>query len=295
MISGSNQGGFTIVETMIVLAVTGLLVVSALQLISGKQSETEFQVAINSLQQQLQKVTNETANNYYNDINNFSCENINTSYPYIQSGLIGSGSGQGTNISCILLGKAIRFGWASPNNSSSSNSYSIYTLAGFRLGQNALPVTTIQQASPVAIAPGNTYNTLAPDDSTTVNLANGLSFYGQVSLNGVSDFVDGTKQPVIIGFISTLGNITNGALESGSLQYQLYQYGNATGAWTSANKSTDYVDLIDGITPNLISNIGLCFNSGTTNQSGLISIGSNTNNGSGLSVSVDIYSQKDCS
>jgi prepilin-type N-terminal cleavage/methylation domain-containing protein len=44
------ERGFTIIEVMIVLAVSGLILASAAALFSGKQSRTEFAVAANQFQ-----------------------------------------------------------------------------------------------------------------------------------------------------------------------------------------------------------------------------------------------------
>ena len=73
---GINPLGFTIVETMIFLAVSGALVVVGLSAVYGTQGRSEFRVAVNDAQQQIDKVINNVSNGYYADTSNISCSNI---------------------------------------------------------------------------------------------------------------------------------------------------------------------------------------------------------------------------
>ncbi|HET9173768.1 MAG TPA: prepilin-type N-terminal cleavage/methylation domain-containing protein [Candidatus Saccharimonadales bacterium] len=309
MKGGKQPHGFTIVETMIVLAVTGLLLISAMQLISGKQAESQFQVGINNLQQQLQQIINETASGYYPNNSDFSCTGSTNGFnPDIVSVANGGGSSQqGTNDDCMFLGKALRFGWATPGgNGKYSGDMTVYPLAGNRLNQSQQPVTSLTEAWPTAIAPGCGCQGVAndgqaPDDSTLYSYESGLTFYGEKdSVNGSGHTTYGNARPTIIAFISDLGTFNNQLPTSGTVQLHMYLV-NENGPWTQANTSSNYVDLIDNATQNGqpthfddLASIELCFSSGTTSQSGLITIGSSGSSGSGLGVSTQIYNGTTC-
>jgi prepilin-type N-terminal cleavage/methylation domain-containing protein len=62
---GNQQQGFTIVETLIVLAVSAALLLVGMLFVSGRQNKTEFLVAINGEKQQMEQLINETANGFY--------------------------------------------------------------------------------------------------------------------------------------------------------------------------------------------------------------------------------------
>ena|SRR5476651_379650 len=56
-----SQYGFTIVEVLIVLAVTGILFASTLSLMSGRQNRAEFTQAINNIKSQIIKLLTRSA------------------------------------------------------------------------------------------------------------------------------------------------------------------------------------------------------------------------------------------
>jgi type II secretory pathway pseudopilin PulG len=149
MKGGKQALGFTILETMIVLAVSGLLLISALALISGKQGTAEFQTAINDLQQQIQQVINQTESGYYPSQSDFTCTAMPGMAPVIDTN---TNVSRGTNSDCLLLGNVIYFG---PGNT--TNSYSVYPMAAYRLTTSANPieVTSLAEAQPTAIAQSN--------------------------------------------------------------------------------------------------------------------------------------------
>src|SRR5438874_1617208 len=92
LIARSRSAGFTIVEVMIVLAITGLLFLSAAALISGKQNQAAFDQAIQQLQSQIQQTMNEVSVGYYPNRNDFVCVAGGTG-PLLSSG----SNQQGTN------------------------------------------------------------------------------------------------------------------------------------------------------------------------------------------------------
>lgn len=232
MKQGGNRqraSGFTIVEVLIVLAVTGLLFVSAVAYISGRQDKTEFMTAINGAQQQFQQLINETQSGYYGSTN-FSCHgNKNGTAPTI--------NGRDSNTGCIFLGRVI---------SDSGSGLVVYPVIGNQQFNNRgvlQQVSTLAQAAPTP-GPASTYTPLVLD--------NGLS------VGSVMSVVAGSMTPAgAMGIITSLANYTgsncNGGLCSGAQQFRLYSI-NTQGVFTP------------------VDSMQLCLASGTTNQSGLISI-----------------------
>ena len=287
MKQGGNRktaGGFTIVETLIVLAISSTMLVAVVALISGRQARTEFQTGINGLQQQVQQIVNETATGYSTASGNFSCTAAINRYPDLSS----TASSQGTNGSCVFIGKAIQFGSGTHSSSGGHNtSFTIYPLAANRL-QAGKEVTTIIQAAPTPVAPGFSTNTDAPDNSDVESTKNGLTFqwsYFTLASGLTTQLGDAS----VIAFISSLGSYdVNGLLNSGSQQFNLYAVPNTP----TANTNGQTVDVMNSNpTPyQQITSARLCFASGGTDQSGLITIGGN----GGLDVSLRIYDTNNC-
>ena len=106
---GSHKAsGFTIIETLIVLTVSGALFVSATYFLSGDQDRTEFTQSIQAVQSQIQQVINEVESGSYANTNNFTCSGTASGPSLTTSGT----DAQGSNTGCIFLGKVIQFGVA---------------------------------------------------------------------------------------------------------------------------------------------------------------------------------------
>ncbi len=114
----NKKTGFTIIEVMIVLAVTGVLFAAAVILLAGKQQKTQFTLAANNIAIQIQQTAGDVTNGYYPNLGDFKCNNG-------QPNQITNSNSQGTNYGCIFLGKIMQFGMQ--NLPSTVN---IYTLLG---------------------------------------------------------------------------------------------------------------------------------------------------------------------
>lgn len=277
---GRKQRGFTIVETLIVLAVTGALFLMATLAVNGKQNATQFQQAVNDIQSVLRQNIEEVGAGDYPDTGNFTCDGT-TGTVNIQAGT----SKQGSNNGCIFLGKALQFGVSGTD----PQKYISYTIAGLKDNSGSLT-----QAKPVAIAPGQATNGSAgyPDASVSGILHSGLT---AVSMNYVDG--SGAKHPIgAVALLSSLGTYSGSSLLSGSQQLSLVPVAGSGGAGTL---NTNPLAVVDAINKNLATSpvdpaggVQICFASGGTNQSGLITIGSNGHN---LAVDLQIKSTRDCS
>lgn len=123
----SPTAGFTIVETLIVLAVTSTLILSAMAAMSGRQARTEFQVGREAIVRDLQSLISKIESGRYEATNTFSCykENVDWmgAYPRFNEPPVAGSQGQGTNEGCVFLGNALIFG-------RDSASYRTYVIAG---------------------------------------------------------------------------------------------------------------------------------------------------------------------
>lgn len=275
MNSPSSERGFTIVETLIVLAVTGALFLSAVILVAGRQRQVEFSQAANDIQSVIQETISQVGTGYYANTGNFTCNGT--------SGTVSVSPGsasQGTNTGCIFLGKAMQFAVKSTD----PQQYRTYTLAGVQDNTGSLA-----SAKPIAIAPGLATNSTPsyPDASTRGELRSGLTVKWMRYTSGAA-----TTNIGAVAFVSGLGQYNGTQLLSGAQQVSLVPITS-----TSINNTT--VSTVDAINNNLASSpvspnggVQICFQSGGTQQSGLVTIGSS---GRELSVTLAIKSSGDCS
>jgi hypothetical protein len=185
-----------------------------------------------------------------------------------------SGTSQGSNSTCVFLGNTLRFGGYD------AASYTVYPIAGNRLGAGGQVATTLIEAWPTAIAPGtqDPYNPNGPASQTTEQLEGALTLAWGSPDGGVTKIrpnPDPLANSFAISFLGSLSSGLNGngsgGLNSGSQQFSLYGFRNV---WSNPSNSSTVVDLIDGAHGNLFSlaSVQLCFASSNTQQSGLITI-----------------------
>lgn len=102
----ANKQGYTIVETMIFLAISGLMFVIAASFINGKQAKAEFQQGLNNINSQIQQAINDVGNGYYISGENVKCSiDIITNKPKIEAAT----TERGTNQDCTFIGKILEF------------------------------------------------------------------------------------------------------------------------------------------------------------------------------------------
>lgn len=260
--------GFTIVETLIVLAVSAMLVGSAIFLISGRTNKTEFTTATNDLKQQLQQIINETATGYFPNSSSFTCAQNGGNMPKLTN----ASSQQGTNGDCIFLGKAVQFG--APD---SVDNMQVYAITGNRLTTAKTEVTSLAEAKPEAVAPGTSSATnLGLQGITTVlPLENGLT-PAKMTYDG-SNNTSGFAMLTTFATYTAGGSSCNGVC-SGAQGLTLYAISGPVLNNSTNNTMPKFVDSLDnGANYVAVSSVNLCFNSGTTNQSVTYTIGTNGN------------------
>lgn len=291
--SSHATAGFTIVEVMIVLAVTSVMAISAIAFIAGRQSKTQFTTAINGLQQQLQQVINETASGFYPNNTSFSCTRSVSTPPTLTAQA--TGDHQGKNPDCIFLGKVIQFGVASTD----PQAYQVIPIVGNRLDPSGTAeASTLYNTSgttgsfPEAAAAGTTPGTnlgLAGAD-VQVQLTQGLKVVSMWYNNNTANLTS------TLGIISSLPSLSGSNLASGTQQVGLY-----TVPTTRLNQTVPQT--VDQLYPGIasaqplvqVSSIEVCVASGSTNQSGLVRIGANDTGATGsLAVNLSIIAGLTC-
>lgn len=264
---GQTTPGFTIVETLIVLAVTAALFLSVAFLINGRQSKTEFQQAINEVVTQIQQTANEVSTGYYPDINNISCTGTGSlSFSH-------GNPNQGTNKGCIFIGKIMQFGIS--GGPGTNEQYATYTLAGCQYD-------SCDATHDVATSPTGAEVKVALSANQKTDLLNGLTTKWMKYNSGAS--VAGA-----VGFLQTLGTsspVNCSGLCSGSQQVQLWVVVSGSPLGQINPNAISHSDIVQA------NDVTICFQSGSTNQSGLVTIGGN---GRQTSVTLDIKDTTDCS
>lgn len=127
--------GYTIIEVMVVLAISGVMFLIAAQFINGKEAKTAFTSGVNEMASQIQDVIEQVNDGRYSDIHLNCSGGVAT---------IGIGQ-QGTNTGCVFMGKVIHF--------ETGNRYELISVAANR--QN--PVTNELITSPLDPGANATY------------------------------------------------------------------------------------------------------------------------------------------
>lgn len=274
MKGGKKAQGFTIMETLIVLAVTSTLFVIIAATLSGRQQRTQFEQAVNDIRAQIQQVINDVGTGFYPSTNNFSCS-AGAFGPTIGAG----STTQGENTGCIFLGKAIQFSAAGDENA-----YNIIPIAGLQRTNAGTEVATYAEASPRAISP-STSDLSVPDLAEKKKLQYGLKAYSMTY---------GTTNTPIGTFVvaSSLASYSGGTLVSSSQQLNIIPITTSTlgSAQTVTAQNINTTMQTSPINP--AGGIKICFASAGSNQSGLVTIGP-TSAGQ-LSVTLSIKANTSC-
>ncbi len=96
-----NKSGYTIVEVMIVLAVSGMLLAVALTVFRGTSQKTQFEQAVNDLSSKIENSIRDVSNEVFPESTQYKCSFGPTLTPLSA----GASQAQSTNQDCIYLGK----------------------------------------------------------------------------------------------------------------------------------------------------------------------------------------------
>lgn len=204
-----GPAGYTIVETLIFLAVSAVLFVSASVLITGRQRKTQFATTVRDFSSKLQSVHGNVASGYYNSTGTVKCT---VSGGRISELTSDGATQQGTNSNCVYLGQAI----ISPQKGTSN--FRIMSLVGLRTtGTPAREVGSLAEAKPRVYT----------ETAETYTIA-GADF---VSLKADSVEVDSNGST--LAFIGSFGSysLTSNALNSGSAHTDTFTVASSDASW----------------------------------------------------------------
>jgi prepilin-type N-terminal cleavage/methylation domain-containing protein len=122
MKGGNAPLGYTIVEVMIVLAVSGVMFVIASTFINGNQARASFYQGVDDLAARIQSAADQVNDGQYSDTELSTCM---ANAGGIHFAPASASMGQGTNSQCVFLGKLNYYYTAS-----GSNKFRSYQLAG---------------------------------------------------------------------------------------------------------------------------------------------------------------------
>lgn len=277
MRGGSNSRGYTIVETMIFLAVSGIMFLIAANFVSGKQGKTEFRESMDDINTQVQQVINDVSNGFYPSGENFTCSAVGANPPTI---VAGAGK-QGTNKNCTFIGKVIQFGV----NGTNGSGFNVYSIAGRQYAPSP-PAASPNTDVPINFAqakPSVIYNLGPP----LVDVTDKRQLRWAAQATKVTNAGLATSG---IGFFTSFGNYdAGGSLKSGSQSVVTVTIPGGL----NIKEEPDMINAINsGITDLNVRNspdILVCFDSGHS-QFGTLNIGGS--NGQRLTSRVQIYETK---
>jgi prepilin-type N-terminal cleavage/methylation domain-containing protein len=197
MKGGKAPLGYTIVEVMVVLAISSFMFLIAAQFVNGKQGRTAFTQGSTDFANKIESVAGQVNDGQFTDINLGQC---NVSAAGVSISSVGPTRAQGTNTSCVFLGKLFYFHIGA--GASDVESYSLFNLTGAFKDPNPPhnPVTSITGAYP-AVIPG-----LTTTQTTTQNL--------EVRQIRITDTSNISHNNYSFGFTQGLGAASDSAEEN---------------------------------------------------------------------------------
>lgn len=188
----TRAGGYTIVEVMLFLLITGVLLASATLVLNGRRQRTEFTQGVREIDAQIRTIVNETASGYYPNQGHIQCVSSNGTGPHLSRG---DSTGQGANKGCLFLGRMLQF--------TAGETYVVYTVVGQQLGANDKEVTSLgqgtDQARQTLITPTPAQSNL-PDATASYRLPWGIRVT-RIATSQVGGTAIGT-----FGFIYSFGS-----------------------------------------------------------------------------------------
>ncbi len=119
--------GYTIVEVMIFLAVSGGLLTSVMTIISGQQQKTQFTTGVREFESKIQDIISDVETGYFPSGNDVKCADPTPSGDLVITPVA---TEQGKNQDCVFLGKAVQF--YRPTLTEGVINYRTITIAGKR-------------------------------------------------------------------------------------------------------------------------------------------------------------------
>lgn len=157
-----QSAGYTIVEVMIFLAVSGAMMLSANLLLTGQQGKTEFAQSVRDLDSALQDVSNDVSSGFsgYNFDAGDTCR-----FNAAGQLQVNPGSPEADSFKrCVFIGKVVQF---------TNDGYVVFPVIGRQSVAGGADVLSLADAEPRALSPGSPPHQNVPDASKTLDLRSG--------------------------------------------------------------------------------------------------------------------------
>jgi prepilin-type N-terminal cleavage/methylation domain-containing protein len=256
MKGGKRPLGYTIIEVMIVLAISGVMFVIAASFISGKEGSSAFTEGSNEFSSQIQQIISQVADGQYTDVN-LNCIVAIPGDTLTFTDSDNDGSLQGTNAACDFLGKFMHF-----QESGNKTLYEVFSLAGARTDDtlaSATPIVgngidlTTQQTTPQSL---DVIDVKVTDASGTTHTSNGIGFVqSQATCDAADSCVTGSQTVSMVyspGLDSPAGSSMNETAAKNAITGHLSA---ATAAVICLSDGTRYAKIALGDSTNLSSQL----------------------------------------
>lgn len=267
--------GFTIVETLIVLAVTMMLFLSAVLLVNGRQRNTAFNQSIRAIQGQIEQVMSDVSSGYYASDGRLQCTETGGNLILSTSGT----ESQGTNKDCVFMGKVLQFGVRNTD----PQKYNVFTLVGARESAGTNGVFDLADASARVIARTPSDPASVPNAFDSPILQYGLTLHRA--------YYPSNNEIAAIGFVT---NVRDLGSSDGAARVDAVVFRDTNLNRTASEGATEINESIEDnkyiVAPS--GGVHMCFASGGTEQSGLISVGAGDRQNA---VTLKIFNNRTCS
>jgi type II secretory pathway pseudopilin PulG len=282
-----DASGYTIIEVMIVLVISGAMLGTVATMVSGQQERTEFSTATRELESDIQDIFNDVESGIFDSNGQLSCDDPSPQTPV--SPIIGTAAKeQGTNGSCILVGKAIEF-YQEPGGTVSS--YAVAGIVGKRQYRPPTgPVTQLEDVSSLDDAkPVLFYNSADTSknsiDNNTINSGLEMSNIYYFDNAGAAIAGSASKGLAVIGqlgiggkaasLLDPTGEGTNNYSSDGGARLARLDF-NLTATQQPPELNPDFVTKVnnmDGTNMSGISGVAICLNRGPGSRVSAVTIG----------------------
>ncbi len=118
-----RPGGYTMVEVMIFLAVSGAIFAATAAIFSGQNGRAQFSTGAREMESRVQDLINDVSTGFYSQSGSVSCERSGT-----QPRIDVTDQAQGTNQDCIFIGRVAHFNIFTTGG----EQYKTYSVVGLR-------------------------------------------------------------------------------------------------------------------------------------------------------------------
>jgi prepilin-type N-terminal cleavage/methylation domain-containing protein len=202
-----GAAGFTIIEVMVVLAVTGFMFLAALEATNGQISQATFTSGLSQLASQIQDGADQVENGSYSNVPLATCvpPGIGSTMG-VQVSFPNGSAGQGSNSHCVFAGTLFQFVPAG-----SSGDYEQLSLAASRTCPNGAPLVLYCYDEPTPFG-GTGIGPIEPNPNLTVQ--NSVPDNLTIQVMGYTDTISGhhylltthtTGTNVLFGFVQNFG------------------------------------------------------------------------------------------